>query len=315
MKTRFVVITDTHYNIPGSTDDFLWWNRFLVSRIEEISNSMVSTIRSLSPDFLIHCGDFTNDSKLEHFQYGLDVMEACGCPYYLTFGNHDGYLPDMRKNIAPMIGMEDGKLYYSSEMNGMRFYFLDPVYWMTDNSEIHDYLHRDVHREKGYVGGGPLQEELTWLRDELGRYDNDPSFLITHMPIFSKSHYPVGRLHKGEPVPESPYPIHKPGTAYCLHDEELREITRTFPHLRMVFTGHWHIHDLVSDDGVYHCQTASMIEYPLELRLMEHEGNSLTSTIVPLDNPRLAAESVVEEWGNTWVHGTPEDREFKLGFH
>ena len=310
-KTKFAVITDTHYNIPGSTPDSLWWNKFLLSRIEEISDALVSTIRRLSPDFLVHCGDFTNDSKIEHFRYGLDVMDACRCPYFIVFGNHDGYLPNTRGTVARMLGLENDVLYYSSEINGMRFYFLDSAFWITNELEAHDYLDWEKYKQKGYRGTGPLHEEIEWLRNKLGRHDEDPSFLVTHIPFHSKAHYPVGRMPKGEPVPETPLPAHRIAS-YCLHHEALREITQSFRHLRMVFAGHWHIHDLVSDNGVYHCQTGSLIEYPFQMRVMEYDGSTLTSSVVPLDGLDLASESFVAEWGNTWVNGNPEDRDFSL---
>ncbi len=313
MKSKFVVITDTHYNIPGSAADMEWWNRFFLSRIEEISAALIATIKSLAPDFLIHCGDFTNDSKIEHFSYGLEVMKACSCPYFIVFGNHDGYLAHTREKVAPMLNLEGGKLYYASEMAGMRFYFLDSAYWITSDADFHDYLDWDKYKQKGYKGSGPLWEEVEWLRRELTRHDTDPSFIVTHVPFYSKSHYPVGRLPKGQPVPESPLSASQIGT-YCYYHEALRDITHTFPHLRMVFAGHWHIHDLVADNGVYHCQTGSLIEYPFQLRLIECDGHSLTSSIVSLDGPDFAKDSFVEEWDNTWVNGRPEDRNFNLRF-
>ena len=60
MDTRFVILTDTHFAPPGRGVDGQWWNRTLVSRSAEISEALITTVKKLSPDFIIHCGDFTH---------------------------------------------------------------------------------------------------------------------------------------------------------------------------------------------------------------------------------------------------------------
>ncbi len=58
--------------------------------------------------------------------------------------------------------------------------------------------------------------------------------------------------------------------------------------------------------------TGALREYPYEVRLAEYDGASLQISTHPLDVPELRRISYMEEWGNRWVEGTQEAREFSF---
>ncbi len=62
MDATFVVMTDTHFAAPGTGKDGAWWNKEITSQSASIAESLVSTVKDLNPDFIIHCGDFTDAS-------------------------------------------------------------------------------------------------------------------------------------------------------------------------------------------------------------------------------------------------------------
>jgi len=92
----------------------------------------------------------------------------------------------------------------------------------------------------------------------------------------------------------------------------MRAIIRRHPQVKVAFAGHWHISDVTQEDGVVFCQTPALREYPFEIRLAEVHGDSLTVTTVGLNDGRFRRLSYVPEWGNDWVAGTTNDREFTV---
>jgi hypothetical protein len=81
--------------------------------------------------------------------------------------------------------------------------------------------------------------------------------------------------------------------------------------VRAMLTGHWHIFDIARKDGIYHCQTGSMIEYPFEMRLARVTDGHLSMTTVVLDDPSFREMSFLCELGNGWVAGESGDRELE----
>ena len=86
--------------------------------------------------------------------------------------------------------------------------------------------------------------------------------------------------------------------------------------MKGVFAGHWHIFDAVENDGIWHCQTGSLIEYPFEMRLCTIGNGGLSISTVGINNPELSSKSVIPEYGNEWVSGMDRDRELVIDlFH
>jgi 3',5'-cyclic AMP phosphodiesterase CpdA len=103
---RFVVLTDTHVSAPGKGVDGTWWNKVLGSQSQRIAESIIETITALSPDFIIHCGDFTEDSTMDSYHFGLEVMQQMGCPWYVVPGNHDTWATEVRSAFRSRYSLE-----------------------------------------------------------------------------------------------------------------------------------------------------------------------------------------------------------------
>ena len=309
LQTSFLVMTDTHFLPPGTGEDMTWWNRMLKARGAEIADCLRDTVKELTPDFIVHCGDFTDDGELKSFRFGKSILDACGCPYYITLGNHDTWLPGTRGNISRLFGNRDGKFYYARDLGGMRFVFLDCAYWITREGREHRYIDWDFSEKGGYLGIGPTREELDWLERELRR--GRPSVVVTHAPIFSKPTYPVGSLPMGEPVRDARTSCTRLG-GDCIHRDELLRIITQAPSVKAVFAGHWHITDVAFHEGVAHCQTGAMIEYPFEMRLVRSDGRRLSISTVGLNDPSFAEDSLLAELRNEWVAGDEDSRQLSL---
>ena len=91
------------------------------------------------------------------------------------------------------------------------------------------------------------------------------------------------------------------------------DVIKRYKNVKMVFSGHWHIHDAFVEDGIVFCQTASMREYPFEMRVVEETAPGFLSVrTIGLDNESYAKASYCTDMGNRWVRGTPESREFTV---
>ncbi len=312
MPYRFVVITDTHFHAPGTVHkDATYWNRVLYTHGPAIAESLVATINDLKPDFVIHCGDFTGHCEREHFDYGCQVMNRLACPWYAVLGNHDTWNLSIRDPFSALYGLPVGQCSYSRDLAGLRFIFLDVAYWITKDGEVSPYLDWELYRSGQIAGMGPADETLRWLEAELTGNTDRPTILVTHAPLGFKETYPVVTLPKGQPV-QTPRTSLVDFMGDVLRRQEMRAIIRRHPQVKVAFAGHWHICDVTQEDGVVFCQTPALREYPFEIRLAEVRGDSLTVTTVGLNDSLFRCLSYLPEWGNDWVAGTGEDREFSV---
>lgn len=106
---RFAVITDTHFYAEGHGRDEVWWNRTLSSRSLEIGRCLVDTLKALSPDFVIHCGDLIGTDHLRDWEAAMAVMSRLDCPWYGAIGNHETWTPGVRAAFAAQFGLFTGK--------------------------------------------------------------------------------------------------------------------------------------------------------------------------------------------------------------
>lgn len=318
MQSRFIVMSDTHFEAPEAQEspearDWSWWNRMLFSKKDAIADTLIATVKRLAPDFVVHCGDFTTGGDLESFRLGRQVMDSLGCPYYVALGNHDTHKKGTRQAVSLLLENGEGKFYYARDLGGIRFIFLDCAYWITEDGQAHEHFPDDGE----YVGIGPSREELDWLQYELESDGDVLTFAVTHPPLTAKPTYRVGTWPVCEEMGSIPAsrPLLEAGQTsserigYSERREELLRLLGQSRNVKAVLAGHWHVFDSTFSDGILHCQTGSLIEFPLEMRLVQVDSQRFSITTVGLDDPSLRAASLVPEWKNAWVEGESGDRE------
>jgi 3',5'-cyclic AMP phosphodiesterase CpdA len=310
MSERFIVLTDTHFLAPGHrVESKTWWNRVLEARCSEISAALVEAVQRLAPDFIIHCGDFTGHGDMVNYEFGLDVMNRLGCPWYAVPGNHDTWFPGVRAALAARYQLPGEACSYARDLAGLRFIFLDVAYWTSKHGEISPYLDKTLYDQGQIAGMGPSPEALAWLERELAAADR-PVVLVSHAPLGYRPAYPVVTLPHGKPIVQ-------PQTSVVdligdvLHRQTVRALLRRCPQVKAAFAGHWHICDTFREDGLTFCQTGALREYPFEFRLVEVQDGALRVSTVGI-GADFQTESYVEAWGNRWVAGTEADRSFSI---
>lgn len=310
MSHRFVVITDTHFLAPGHTaEGKTWWNRALESRCGEISEALVEAVNRLQPEFVIHCGDFTGHCDLVNYECGLQVMNRLGCPWYAIPGNHDTWFPGVRAALAARYGLQGEDCFYTRDLAGLRFIFLDVAYWTSVYGDTTPYLDKELYDQGKIRGLASSRDELAWLEHELAAADR-PVVIVSHAPLGYKPAYPMPTLPHGKPALQ-------PQTSVIdligdvVNRSAIRELMRRCPKVKMALAGHWHISDMFREDGVAFCQTGALREYPFEFRVVEVSDGTLHVGTAGLGEA-FQRESYVEAWGNQWVAGEEEDRSFRI---
>ena len=75
------------------------------------------------------------------------------------------------------------------------------------------------------------------------------------------------------------------------------------------FSAHQHWHRIINGDKVVHCMTASMIEYPMEARVVSIENGSISVSTIETACPEIATTSLDSA---RWVCGRERDRHLML---
>ena len=310
---RFVVISDTHFFAPGAVSrDATFWNRVLRTRSLEIGACLVETVNYLAPDFVIHCGDLTGHCDLANWQAGCQILDQLDCPWYAVLGNHDTWFPGLRDAFSVRFGLPPGQGHYRRDLSGLCFLFLDLAHWHERRGGVSPYLDKEAYDAGQIAGLGPSAEGQRWLEAELADCADQPVILVSHPPLGFKSSYLLGTLPKGKPALASRVPVESV-LGNVVGQGALRALIGRYTNVRLALAGHWHINDATHQDGVVYCQTASLREFPFEVRLVEVKAGLMRVSMVPLKGSAdLREASYVPAWNNGWVEGEPADRSFTV---
>ena len=311
MPTRFVVISDTHFVKCYKGADHTWWNRTTDKFSGEMADALVKLVRNLSPDFIIHCGDFIGDGSPESIDFGLQVMDRLNCPWYGTPGNHDSRSVLSRAMFKKHFRTGNESWSYVRTLGDLRFYFVDVVRWIENDGSSRPIFNTEKHNSRNIIGMGPSDEDLIWLDRELA-FNSNLSILVTHAPVYFKKGYPLATLPYGKPVNASMTAPEDFVSGFIRPDEgrqRLLDIVQSHEHVIACLAGHWHINDaFIANDRLF-LQTGSLREYPFEIRLIVYDGVAVHVSTHPLDVPRLHRYSWIEEWNNRWVRGDADVRD------
>ena len=231
-------------------------------------------------------------------------MDSLPCPWYAALGNHDTWYPGVRDAFSFRFELPRGPGHYRRDLGGISFLFLDLVHWHDRGGAVSPY--RDPYAPGQKPRMGASAEELQWLEAELAACTGRPVVLVSHPPLAFKPSYPVaswpGDLLRSE--------VGSLAASFgeVVGRQAILETVRRYPNVKAAFAGHWHIHDATRQSGITHCQTASLREFPFEMRVVEVQPSRMTITTESLDDPSFASASYVPAWDNDWVAGGPVDR-------
>jgi len=298
------VVTDSHVDVRPERTDGTWWHRTLYRRSAEIFEAAIGEINQRRPDFVVHCGDLTNASDEASFREGARILQGLKTPYHFVPGNHDTYEPEARELAKRLLGMGEEPFYRVERFRGWRLVFLDSVYWRCKDGSV-----KEEFSEDDYVDIAVPGEQLAWLRDEFERDGETPTLCFTHAVMAVRTSYPVSRLPGRKEVTERPVKL----DAYVTC-AETADLLAEESCVKGCFYGHGGWHDCIVRDGTLYCQTAELVEYPIEMRQAWVLDDRIETEVFGLSDKGFARQSYIAEWGNHWTAGRDEDRRMTLRF-
>ncbi|MEA5580376.1 metallophosphoesterase [Nodularia harveyana UHCC-0300] len=253
LNFRFAVVSDLHITLPHTI-----WDHPSRFHLVEVSipafESVIEHLTQLNLDFLLLPGDLTQHSEPENHLWLQSRLAKLPFPTYVIPGNHD--VPVLEAN-EQSIGFADFPKYYRKfgYENPQKLYYthqlLPGVRLISLNSNFFN--------AEGELVGRLDPAQLRWLEEVLAAADEELVLVMVHHNVV-------------EHLPEqSRHPI---GKRYILENSaELLDILRRYG-VKLVFTGHLHIQDIASSQGVYDITTGSLVSYPHPYRVLEFQQDN-----------------------------------------
>ena len=160
------------------SDTHLYYNR--LRQAKDKINSLTD-----KADFVIHCGDISNEGLTKEYEFAWDLMNEIHLPYLTVIGNHD-LVANGRSIYQKMFGSEN----YSYVYKNCKFVFFDDNVWENTVTDPDFFW---------------LKEQLT---DTLGQYTH--VFLISHVPHTDEMFLPTQKYAYKTIIEQS-------GVQLCIH--------------------------------------------------------------------------------------------------
>ncbi len=305
--TSFMVISDTHVypvelGIEGEAfEAYLNQDRKLLRESQEIMIAAKNMILEEKPGFVLISGDLTKDGEKVSHEWLAGVLEELrseGIPSYVVPGNHDIQNPHAVKfeganeTRVPTVTPQEFASIYQNFGYGKALerdpsslsYLAEPVpgLWLL----AMDSCKYDDNLELGYpvTSGSFTQARLNWIESILikARKENKAVIGMLHHTVTEQ--YDSQRRFFPEYVID--------------HDQEITNLMLTYG-VRMVFSGHYHAHDITVRRGtggqyLYSLMTGSLVTYPNPVRMVNiSQGNVRLDTRRIESIPSLTAQGKV----------------------
>lgn len=306
--TTFALITDTHYSVSSTGEEPTLWNRQLVSRSEELAELLIRSLNQQPIDFIIHCGDITHNGDRRSFEFARSVFDQFRVPVLFTLGNRDPLEIGARRTIQEVFLLQRDQFFFVHYARGVRYIFLDSNYVHLADGREDEVIDRAATGSSQHVGFSA--EQVGWLREELDRDRESITLVIVHHPIASKSEYPIIKPRDLGPPNLRIGPVWQ--ALFPMYYREVLALLEGASNVKAVFSGHWHISDIVRVNRLYHVKTPSLVEFPFEYRVVQVTEQYLDVTTHGLTSDLVAKVSIVPEWHNEWIKGESFDRDRRI---
>jgi 3',5'-cyclic AMP phosphodiesterase CpdA len=266
LNLKFAIISDLHIAVPETI-----YNRPSRVHLVEISIPILETalehLETLNLDFLLLPGDLTQDGEVENHQWLANRLGKLSFPTYVIPGNHD--VPNLLAT-ENYIGFNDFPKYYQNYgyQNTEQLYYsqeiLPGVQLIALNS--------NTFNQNGQQIRGLDNEQLIWLDSILRQTTNKLVMLTIHHNIIE--HLPQ----------QSTHPL---GKRYMLDNRiALLDLLKKYG-VKLIFTGHLHVQDVVEFDGIYEVCTGSMVTYPHPYRVIEVKADDWEQIKLNIQSHRI----------------------------
>lgn len=249
---RFAVISDPHIALPHTI-----WDHPSRFHLVEVSipalETVLSELETLDLDFLLLPGDLTQHGESENHAWMVDRLSRLPYPAYVVPGNHD--IP-AKWAVEPAIGLADFPLVYQ------KFGYSDatlPYYTceVLPGVQLIGLNSNQFDAEGKQLSVGQLDAaQINWLRAVLADLKAEVVLVMVHHNVIehlpNQSANPMGRRYMLENAAELLDLLAQAG-------------------VKLLFTGHLHVQDIASQQGIYEITTGSLVSFPHPYRVFEFQ--------------------------------------------
>lgn len=263
---RFAIISDPHVGVSETISNEP--HRFHLIEVSiPALESIFTHLEQANLDFLLIPGDLTQDGeKLNHI-WLQQRLAKLPFPTYVIPGNHDILYPEA---TATEIGLSDFPHYYQK----FGYSNLDQLYYA---QEILPGLHviglnSTQFTPKGQQLGCVDSKQLLWLETVLSQLQGQMVMVMIHHNVIE--HLPGQATHEL-------------GKRYMLDNAaSLKTILYKYG-VKLVFTGHLHVQDIVQEKGLTEITTGSIVSYPHPYRIIDMEYSHNHATKLSISSYRV----------------------------
>lgn len=286
-EVKFMVFSDPHYYDPQlgtrgeAFSDYLDNDRKLLKESEEILKEAFRKIKSSHSDFVIIPGDLTKDgTKLSHTRFAeyLAEIENMGKEVYVVPGNHDVSNPESysykgkEKILVENVDAGSFADIYS-KYGYQQALYRDPSslsYVAEPTDELWLFAmdacrYRENKAGSHPVTGGKFSDEtLVWIENMLNLAH------ATHKSVIGFMHHGILEHYKKQSKFFGEYLV-----------EDYKNVSQLFASrgMKLVFTGHYHAQDIVSNyytdnSFIFDIETGSLVTWPCPLRSVSLKNNT-----------------------------------------
>jgi len=267
----------------------------------EVMKVLGADLRALAPDFIFATGDIVSKQTREAMLEARDLMESLGVPYFPMGGNHDFVVPESRAWFLEAFAhrLPEANTHYSFTHKGLHFCVLD-AWWMWGDDSLSPVSEASVAANLDMSLAGARwampPEQLRWLDEDLAAHRSFPTIIGVHYPA--------------TPIPER---LMRPDlkNGGCLENGDLLlDILAAHPQVRLILSGHVHLHFIEQLATVTQVVTGALPEFPTEYRMVTVYDEYLEITTHGLSDPQYAERSRIAE--KAYTAGQPQDRSLRI---
>jgi len=290
-RFRFAIISDPHIALPHT----IWDNPHRFHLVEVSVPALERVLAALATadlDFLLLPGDLTQHGEWENHQWLVQRLGQLPYPVYVVPGNHDIIAREAEKRAIGLrdfpqlyqpFGYEGDRPYYVREiLPGVRLIGLNSIAFDEDGVQL----------PTGWLD----EAQLRWLADTLDTTGDDLVLVMVHHNVLE--HLP-GQARHGM------------GQRYMLQNAaDLLKLLEPAG-VRLIFTGHLHVQDVVRRGAVYEITTGSLVSYPHPYRVLVATQDEQGQWQIEIETTRVESVSGWEDL-QTYSRDWMGDRSFSF---
>jgi DNA repair exonuclease SbcCD nuclease subunit len=281
---RIAYLTDTHLGCGAL--GYQKQPRYL-GQFDELFAALRRWLVASEIELLIHGGDVVDEGTAPQIAAAAELLQSLGVPCAVSLGNHDLSRPDslaLWQRLAPeLIGDVTAARRIALEHCDL---FLITHHWQPA---------RDFYWQIEAPQQPRLDERQEASLCAAMQASGRPAILVTHAPANAIPAAQTGL----------PQPMHEPDPLYAA---TLQRVAASCPNLRLILTGHNHVHTMCDHGAFVSSSTSAFTERPAQLRLMDVDETAITARTVALAALAGLSDEIAPE--AAWAIGTTAQHNF-----